>query len=69
MLLLFEGLVEAPPILVRLHDQRTWGAAVYNLGAIGACLIFSEFVAARAQQARSGAARNAAMSRHDPMVA
>jgi hypothetical protein len=35
MLLLFEGFVEIPPIFIRLHDQRTWGAAVYNLSAIG----------------------------------
>jgi hypothetical protein len=35
MLLLFEGLVEIPPIFIRLHDQRTWGAAVYNVTAIG----------------------------------
>jgi hypothetical protein len=44
MLLLFEGLVEIPPISIRLHDQRTWGAAVYNLTAIGACWIFAEFL-------------------------
>jgi uncharacterized membrane protein len=44
MLLLFEGLVEIPPIFVRLHSQPTWGAAVYNLTAIGACLIFAEFL-------------------------
>jgi hypothetical protein len=47
MLLLFEGLVEIPPIFIRLHNQGTWGAAVYNLAAIGACLIFAEFVASR----------------------
>jgi len=43
MLLLFEGLVEIPPIFIRLHNQGTWGAAVYNLAAIGACLTFAEF--------------------------
>jgi hypothetical protein len=48
MLLLFEVLVEVPPIFARLHNQRTWGAAVYNLTAIGACLIFAEFLASRA---------------------
>src|SRR6202453_1084244 len=36
MRFLFEGLFVIPPIFVRLHDQRTWGAAVYNLAAIGA---------------------------------
>src|SRR6185437_12965293 len=50
MLLLFEGLVEVPPIFVRLHDQATWGAAVYNLAAIGACWIFAEFLASRADR-------------------
>jgi hypothetical protein len=44
MLLLFEGFVEIPPIFVRLHNQATWGAAVYNLTAIGACWIFAEFL-------------------------
>jgi uncharacterized membrane protein len=48
MLLLFEGFVEIPPIFIRLHNQPTWGAAVYNLTAIGACLIFAEFLASRA---------------------
>ena len=44
MLLLFEGFVEIPPIFIRLRDQRTWGAAVYNVTAIGACWIFAEFL-------------------------
>ncbi len=35
MLLLFDGLVEMPPIFIRLHDQPTWGAAVYSLPARG----------------------------------
>jgi hypothetical protein len=69
MLLLFEGLVEAPPILIRLHDQPTWGAAVYNLTAIGACLIFAEFLASRADRGRIGLARNVAMDRPDREVA
>jgi uncharacterized membrane protein len=69
MLLLFEGLVEIPPILVRLHNQPTWGAAVYNLTAIGACWIFAEFLASRADRGRISLARNVAMSRPDPMVA
>jgi uncharacterized membrane protein len=69
MLLLFEGLVEAPPIVIRLHDQPTWGAAVYNLTAIGACWIFAEFLTSRAHRGRIGHARNVAMSRHDSAVA
>jgi uncharacterized membrane protein len=52
MLLLFEFLVEIPPIFLRLHDQKTWGAAVYNLAAIGACLIFAESVASRSDRVR-----------------
>lgn len=50
MLLLFEGLVEVPPVFVRLHNQATWGAATYNLAAIGACWIFAEFLADRADR-------------------
>jgi uncharacterized membrane protein len=69
MLLLFEGFVEMPPIFVRLHDQPTWGAAVYNLTAIGACWIFAEFLASRADRGRIGATRNVAISRPDPVVA
>ncbi len=69
MLLLFEGFVEIPPIFIRLHNQRTWGAAVYNLTAIGACWIFAEFLISRADRGRIGSARNVAMSRPDPLVA
>ena len=69
MLLLFDGLVEIPPIFVRLHDLRTWGAAVYNLTAIGACWIFAEFVASRVERGRIGPARNTAISRPDQVVA
>ncbi len=69
MLLLFEGFVEIPPIFIRLHDQRTWGAAVYNLSAIGACWIFAEFLASRADRRRIGPAENITMSRPDPLVA
>lgn len=68
MLFLFEGLVEIPPIF-RLHDLRTWGAAVFNLTAIGACLIFAEFLANRANRARSGTAGNVATSRPEAVVA
>jgi uncharacterized membrane protein len=69
MLLLLEGLVEIPPIFIRLHNERTWGAAVYNLAAIGACWIFAEHLASRADRGRIGPARNVAMSRPDPVVA
>lgn len=69
MLLLFEGLVEAPPIFIRLHDQATWGAAVYNVTAIGACWIFAEFLASRADRVRLESAASVAASRRDPVVA
>jgi hypothetical protein len=69
MLLLFEGFVEIPPIFVRLHNQPTWGAAVYNLAAIGACWIFADFLTSRADRGRISPARNVAMSRPDPVVA
>jgi hypothetical protein len=69
MLLLFEGFVEVPPIFIRLHDERTWGAAVYNLTAIGACWIFAEFLARRADRGRIGSAESVAMSRPDAVVA
>jgi uncharacterized membrane protein len=69
MLLLFEGFVEIPPIFIRLHNQPTWGAAVYNVAAIGACLVFAEFLASRADRGRIGSAGNVAISRPDPVVA
>jgi hypothetical protein len=69
MLLLFDGLVEIPPIFIRLHDQGTWGAAVYNLAAIGACLIFAEFLASRTERGRIDPAGNVTMSRRDRVVA
>jgi hypothetical protein len=69
MLLLFEGLVEIPPIFIRLHNQPTWGAAVYNLTAIGACWMFAEFLASRADRARIGTAGNVATSHPDAVVA
>jgi uncharacterized membrane protein len=47
MLLLFEGLVEIPPIFGMLHNEASWGAVVYNVTAIGACWVFAEFVANR----------------------
>ncbi len=69
MLLLFEGFVEIPPIFIRPHNQPTWGAAVYNLAAIGACLIFSEFLASRADRRRLGPTESVITSRSDPAVA
>lgn len=69
MLLLFEILVEIPPIFVRSHNQATWGAAVYNLAAIGACWIFAEFLASCADRERIGPAGDVTMSRPDPLVA
>ena len=69
MLLLFEGLVEVPPIFIRLRNQATWGAAVYNLTAIGACWIFAEFLASRAERGRIDRAGNVSMSHPDPVVA
>ena len=69
MLLLFEGLVEIPPIFVRSHDQPAWGAAVYNLTAIGACWIFAEFLASRGDSERVNPAGTFALSHSDRVVA
>lgn len=70
MLLLFEGLVEIPPVFVRTHNQPTWGAAVYNVAAIGACWIFAELQASRrADRGQVHLAENLAMSRSDRVVA
>ena len=69
MLLLFEGLVEIPPIFIRLHNEATWGAAVYNVTAIGACLIFADFLISRADGRRIGSVENVVISRPDPVVA
>lgn len=68
MLLLFEFLVEIPPIFTHLHNQRTWGASVYNLAAIGACLIFAEFRASRADRGRIGSTENANTSYPNPVI-
>jgi hypothetical protein len=46
-LLLFEAAVEIPPVFAQPHSQTAWGGAVYNMTAIGACLVFSEFVIRR----------------------
>ncbi len=47
MLLLFDGIVEIPPVFIHPHSQVAWGGAVYNLTAIGGYWIFAEFVASR----------------------
>jgi uncharacterized membrane protein YphA (DoxX/SURF4 family) len=47
MLLLFEFMVEIPPVFAHPRSQGAWGGAVYNLTAIGACWIFAEFVDGR----------------------
>jgi len=65
MLLLFEGMVEIPPIFVRTHNQATWAAAAYNLVAIGACWIFAEFVAGGAGVKGLGDAESGAVARGD----
>jgi len=69
MLLLFEGFVELPPVFTRLHNQPTWGAAVYNVTAIGACWIFAEFLASRALRKQIVPAKNVTISRSDSVVA
>jgi len=72
MLLLFEGLVEVPPIFVRPHNQAAWGAAVYNLAAIGACWIFAEFRAGHPRREQIDPATDVAgdvdSSRPDPVA-
>jgi uncharacterized membrane protein YphA (DoxX/SURF4 family) len=52
MLLVFEFAVEIPPVFGQPHSQGAWGGAVYNVTAIGACLIFAEFVTSRRQADR-----------------
>ena len=69
MLLLFEGLVEIPPIFIRLHNQATWGAAVYNVVAIGACWVFAEYLAGRVDRKQIGLAENLTLPRSDSVVA
>ena len=47
MLLIFEAMVEIPPVFAQPHSQGAWGGAVYNLTAIGAYWIFAEFALSR----------------------
>jgi len=62
VLLLFDAAVEIPPVLAQPHNQVAWAGAVYNVTAIGACLMFSEFVISRRQadQRKNGVARQTA---------
>jgi uncharacterized membrane protein len=69
MLLLFEGLVEVPPIFIRPHNQATWGAAVYNIAAIGACWIFAEYFANRTDRERIDPVGTMTPARANPAVA
>lgn len=69
MLLLFEGLVEIPPIFLRPHSEPAWGAAVYNVTAIGACWIFAEFVARRCDKKQLSRAEEITASRTDALAA
>ncbi len=64
MLLVFEVAVEVPPVFIQPHSQSAWGGAVYNLTAIGVCLIFAEFVEGRRQadQPITSASEHIAMS-------
>jgi hypothetical protein len=68
MLLLFEGLVEVPPIFGHLHNQATWAAAVYNLAAIGACWIFAGALAHSTVRRQVGAAGSTEMSSQGQMA-
>lgn len=52
MLLLFEFMVEIPPIFAHPHSQGAWGGALYNLTAIGVCWMFAESVSARSAKRR-----------------
>jgi len=71
MLLLFEAAVEIPPVFGQPHNQVAWGGAVYNVTAIGACLMFSEFVISRRQtdQRKNSVARQTATHYTDTLSA
>ncbi|HTZ58579.1 MAG TPA: hypothetical protein VMB49_10800 [Acidobacteriaceae bacterium] len=71
MLFLFEVIVEAPPVFAQPHSQTAWGGAVYNITAIGACLIFSEFVMSRrnARHEKTGVTTNIASAQPDSLIA
>ena len=65
MFLVFEVIVEIPPVFVRPHSQAAWGGAVYNLTAIGACWIFAKLALSRRQEdvRTSGVSEHGATSR------
>jgi uncharacterized membrane protein len=44
MLLLFEAIVEIPPVFAHPTSQLAWGGALYNVTAITACWIFAESI-------------------------
>jgi hypothetical protein len=71
MLLLFEGMVEIPPVFVHPHNQGAWGGAVYNLAAIGACWIFLASLANRrvADGRQTSVAEHVATSHPDSAIA
>jgi uncharacterized membrane protein len=71
MLLLFEAMVEIPPVFVRPHSQAAWGGALYNLVAIGACWIFVESVERRrlADGRQTSVAGHVATSHPDSAIA
>jgi len=52
MLLLFEFIVEIPPVLANPYSQGAWGGAIYNLTAIGACWMFAELAGRRLENRR-----------------
>lgn len=52
MLLLFEFMVEIPPVFASPHSQGAWGGAIYNLTAIGACWVFAECASGRLEDRR-----------------
>jgi hypothetical protein len=52
MLLLFDAIVEIPPVFVQPHSQVAWGGAIYNLAAIGGCWMFAEYVLSRQAERR-----------------
>jgi uncharacterized membrane protein YphA (DoxX/SURF4 family) len=69
MFLLFEAMVEIPPVFMNPHSQQAWGGAVYNLTAIGACWIFAELFASRSAWTRIASAANTIQPKPDPVIA
>ncbi len=50
MFLLFSILVLTPNAIARPHEHTTWGGDAYNLAALGATLIFADWLATRRQK-------------------